>query len=158
MNDRAVPLEDAVSFKELKEQPLYASRIKIHPKDIQGTFRRVKWAVLVVLLGIYYVVPWIRWDRGPSAPDQAVLIDMPARRAYFFGIEIWPQEIYFLTLLLILAAFGLFFVTSLFGRVWCGYTCPQTCGPTSSCGSSGGSRATVVRGSASTRPRGRRRR
>jgi cytochrome c oxidase accessory protein FixG len=126
MSDRAVPLEDAVSFKELKEQPLYASRIKIHPKDVQGTFRRIKWTALLVLLGIYYLVPWIRWDRGPGAPDQAVLIDMPARRAYFFWIEIWPQEIYFLTLLLILAAFGLFFVTSMFGRVWCGYTCPQT--------------------------------
>ena len=125
MND-AVPLEDAVSFKELKKQPLYADRIKIYPKDVRGTYRRIKWTALVVLLGIYYAVPWIRWDRGVAAPDQAVLIDMPARRAYFFGIEIWPQEIYFLTLLLILAAFGLFFVTSLFGRVWCGYTCPQT--------------------------------
>ena len=122
----AVPVEDAVSFKELKKQPLYASRIKIHPKDVQGTFRRIKWAVLVVLLGIYYLVPWIRWDRGPGAPDQAVLIDMPNRRAYFFWIEIWPQEIYYLTFLLILGAFGLFLATSLAGRVWCGFTCPQT--------------------------------
>ncbi|HEX6141311.1 MAG TPA: cytochrome c oxidase accessory protein CcoG [Geminicoccaceae bacterium] len=126
MSHATVPLEDAVSFKELKKQPLYAARIKIHPKDIHGTFRKIKWTVLVVLLGIYYLVPWIRWDRGPGAPDQAVLIDMPARRAYFFWIEIWPQEIYFLTLLMILAAFGLFWVTAMFGRVWCGYTCPQT--------------------------------
>ena len=51
---------------------------------------------------------------------------MANRRLYFFWIEIWPQEIYFLTGLLILAAFGLFLVTSLFGRVWCGYACPQT--------------------------------
>jgi cytochrome c oxidase accessory protein FixG len=79
-----------------------------------------------VLLGIYYGVPWIRWDRGPHVPDQAVLIDMASRRAYFFFIEIWPQEVYFLAGLLILAAIGLFFVTSLFGRVWCGYACPQT--------------------------------
>lgn len=81
---------------------------------------------MALLLLIYYWVPWWRWDRGPHAPDQAVLIDMPARRAYFFWIEIWPQEVYYLTGILILAAVGLFFVTSLFGRVWCGYACPQT--------------------------------
>ncbi len=81
---------------------------------------------MAVLLAIYYSVPWLRWDRGPHVPDQAVLIDMPSRRAYFFFIEIWPQEVYFLAGLLILAAIALFFVTSLFGRVWCGYACPQT--------------------------------
>lgn len=80
----------------------------------------------MVTLGIYYITPFIRWDRGPNAPDQAVLIDLPARRAYFFFIEIWPQEVYILTGILILAAIALFFVTSLFGRVWCGYLCPQT--------------------------------
>ena len=70
--------------------------------------------------------PWIRWDRGPFAPDQAVLLDFPHRRFYFFWIEIWPQEGYYLTGLLILASVLLFLVTSLAGRVWCGYTCPQT--------------------------------
>ncbi|HMA15507.1 MAG TPA: cytochrome c oxidase accessory protein CcoG, partial [Kiloniellaceae bacterium] len=69
---------------------------------------------------------WIRWDRGPNTPDQAVLIDFPGRRFYFFFIEIWPQEVYYLTGLLILAAIGLFLITSLAGRVWCGYACPQT--------------------------------
>lgn len=106
--------------------PLYATRIKVYPKAVQGAFRRVKWAVLIVCLGLYYTVPWLRWDRGPGAPDQAVLIDMPGRRAYFFWIEIWPQEVYYLTGLLILGAIGLFLVTSLMGRVWCGYACPQT--------------------------------
>ena len=125
MNE-AVAVEDARSFKELKKERLYAGRIKIHPKAIKGRFRTIKWAVLIVLLGIYYVVPWIRWDRGSGVPDQAVLIDMPGRRAYFFWVEIWPQEVYYLTFLLILAAFGLFLVTSLAGRVWCGFTCPQT--------------------------------
>jgi cytochrome c oxidase accessory protein FixG len=122
----AVPVEDAVSFKELKKQPLYAARVPIYPKAVQGLFRRIKWAVLIVLLGIYYIAPWLRWDRGPGVPDQALLIDMPSRRAYFFWIEIWPQEIYYLTGLLILGAFGLFLVTSVGGRVWCGFTCPQT--------------------------------
>ena len=106
--------------------PLYANRIKVYPKAVDGTFRRIKWAILAFCLAAYYLVPWIRWDRGPGAPDQAVLLDLPGRRAYFFMIEIWPQEVYFLTGLLILAAFGLFLVTSLFGRVWCGYACPQT--------------------------------
>lgn len=122
----AVTVEDAKSFKELKKDRLYAAHVKIYPKDVQGRFRRIKWAVLGVLLGIYYVVPWLRWDRGPGTPDQAVLIDMPARRAYFFWIEIWPQEVYYLTFLLMLGAFGLFLATSLAGRVWCGFTCPQT--------------------------------
>lgn len=81
---------------------------------------------MVVTLAIYYLAPWLRWDRGPNAPDQAILIDIPQSRGYFFFIEIWPQEVYYLTGILILAAIGLFFVTSLLGRVWCGYTCPQT--------------------------------
>jgi len=106
--------------------PLYANRAKVYPQRISGVFRRTKWAVLIALLGIYYLVPWIRWDRGPGAPDQAVLIDMPGRRAYFLFIEIWPQEVYYLAGLLILGAIGLFLVTSLLGRVWCGFTCPQT--------------------------------
>ena len=125
MND-AVAVEDARSFKELKKEPLYAEHIKIRPKAIKGRFRKIKWGVLIVLLGLYYIVPWLRWDRGPDAPDQAVLIDMPSRRAYFFWVEIWPQEVYYLTFLLMLGAFGLFLATSLAGRVWCGFTCPQT--------------------------------
>jgi polyferredoxin len=93
---------------------------------VQGFFRKFKWYVLFALLGLYYILPWIRWDRGPNAPNQAVLLDIPERRFYFFFIEIWPQEIYFLAGLLIFAAFGLFLVTSLLGRVWCGFACPQT--------------------------------
>jgi cytochrome c oxidase accessory protein FixG len=108
------------------DQPLYASRVRIYPKKVEGPFRRFKWASLILLLAIYYLAPWLRWDRGPGAPDQALLIDMPARRAYFFFVEIWPQEIYYLTGLLVLGAVGLFLVTSLFGRVWCAYSCPQT--------------------------------
>jgi cytochrome c oxidase accessory protein FixG len=105
---------------------LYAKRLRIHPKAAHGVFRRLKWAIMAVTLAIYYLTPWIRWDRGPNAPDQAVLIDFPARRFYFFFIEIWPQEVYYLTGLLIIAALALFLATSLFGRVWCGYMCPQT--------------------------------
>ena len=108
------------------KQPLYAAHQKVYPKRISGTFRRIKWLALAVLLGGYYVIPWLRWDRGLGAPDQAVLADMAGRRLYFFNIEIWPQEIYYLTGLLILGAIGLFMATALAGRVWCGFTCPQT--------------------------------
>jgi len=105
---------------------LFSKQNKIYPKRTWGKFRKIKWGVMVVTLTIYYLSPWIRWNRGPNAPDQAILIDMPNRRAYFFFIDIWPQEIYFLVGLLILAALSLFLFTSLFGRVWCGYACPQT--------------------------------
>ena len=81
---------------------------------------------MFITLGIYYFAPWIRWDRGLNAPDQAILLDIPNSRGYFFFIEIWPQEVYYITGLLIIAAVGLFLVTSLFGRAWCGYICPQT--------------------------------
>ena len=105
---------------------LFAKQRSIYPRRVWGRYRKLKWLAMIVLLGIYYGAPWLRWNRGEHTPDQAILIDMPARRAYFFGIEIWPQEVYFITGILILAAVGLFFVTSLFGRVWCGYACPQT--------------------------------
>ena len=128
MNEAAtgVVREDVLSRREQKETPLYQGRVKVYPKEVRGTFRRLKWAILITLLGIYYIVPWIRWDRGPGVPDQAVLLDFVTRRIYFFGLEIWPDEIYFLTGLLVIGAFGLFLVTALFGRVWCGFFCPQT--------------------------------
>jgi hypothetical protein len=81
---------------------------------------------MLITLGIYYLTPWLRWDRGPYAPDQAVLVDLANRRFYFFFIEIWPQEFYYVAGLLVMAGFGLFLVTSTVGRAWCGYTCPQT--------------------------------
>ncbi len=122
-----VPVEEIVSIKEARQSlPLYAPRVKVHPKKISGTFRHLKWAALILLLAVYYIAPWLRWDRAPGIPDQAFLIDMPNRRAYFLWIEIWPQEVYYLAGLLILGALGLFLATALLGRVWCGYACPQT--------------------------------
>jgi cytochrome c oxidase accessory protein FixG len=108
------------------EQPLYAARRKVYPQRVSGTYRRIKWAILAATLGIYYLLPFVRWDRGPNAPSQAVLIDFPNRRFYFFFIEIWPQEFYYLTGLLILAAMALFLMNAVAGRLWCGYLCPQT--------------------------------
>ena len=115
---------EAVNKKE--NRPLYTKRVKIHPKRIYGLFRQLKWIIMVITLGIYYITPWLRWDRGAGVPDQAVLIDFPGRRFYFFFIEIWPHEVYYLAGMLIMAALGLFAVTSVVGRAWCGYACPQT--------------------------------
>lgn len=108
------------------EPALYKKQERIYPKEAHGTYRSLKWLAMVITLAIYYLVPFIRWDRGPNAPDQAVLIDLTHGRAYWFWFEIWPQEIYILTGILVCAAIGLFFITSLFGRVWCGYLCFQT--------------------------------
>ncbi len=118
--------DPSLSNAEAPKIKLFEKARKIYPKDITGTFRRLKWAVMAALLAIYYFTPFIRFDRGPHIPSQAILIDMEGRRAYFFMFEIWSQEVYYFAGLLILSALLLFFVTSLFGRVWCGYACPQT--------------------------------
>ncbi len=107
-------------------EKLYEKSETVHNQRIDGPFRRFKWLVMIVTLTIYYVTPWIRWDRGPYAPDQAVLVDLANRRFYMFGIEIWPHEFYFVAGLLIMAGIGLFLITSAVGRAWCGYACPQT--------------------------------
>jgi cytochrome c oxidase accessory protein FixG len=107
-------------------QQFYADQKKIYSQSVHGTFRRIKWALLIVCLGVYYFLPFVRWDRGPGQPDQAVLIDFTTRRFYFFFIEIWPQEVYYIAGLLILAAMILFLMNAIAGRVWCGYLCPQT--------------------------------
>jgi cytochrome c oxidase accessory protein FixG len=113
-------------MSDAKAPSLYAAREPIFPRKVKGKFRRFKWWIMGFTLAIYYLVPWIRWDRGANLPDQAVLIDMAHRRFYFFWIEIWPHEFYFVAGLLIMAGLGLFLFTSALGRVWCGYTCPQT--------------------------------
>ena len=108
------------------EGPLYVARRKVYPQRVHGTYRTIKWIVLCITLGIYYALPFVRWNRGLNAPDQAVLIDLPNTRFYFFFIEIWPQEVYYFTGLLILAAMTLFLMNAVAGRIWCGYLCPQT--------------------------------
>ena len=115
-----------MSSTDQQPEQLYAAREPIFPRRVSGKFRTLKWWLLGMMLGLYYVLPWIRWDRGPEMPDQAVLMDMGNRRFFFFMIEIWPHEFYFVAGLLIMAGIGLFLFTSALGRVWCGYACPQT--------------------------------
>jgi cytochrome c oxidase accessory protein FixG len=99
---------------------------RVVPQAVSGRYRRLKWIALVCCLAVYYVLPFIRWVRGPGQPDQAVLLDLERGRLYFFFIEIWPQEVYYLTGLLILATLILIWLNAVAGRVWCGYFCPQT--------------------------------
>ncbi|WP_395651291.1 cytochrome c oxidase accessory protein CcoG [Brevundimonas sp.] len=125
------PGEGPVSVAERQREKarptgLYKPRTPIYPKLVHGPWRWLKWALLIVMLAIYYVTPWIRWERPGTLPDQAVLVDFDGGRFYFFMIQLWPQEVYFITGLLVMSALALFLVTALFGRLWCGYACPQT--------------------------------
>jgi cytochrome c oxidase accessory protein FixG len=112
--------------REAEGDHLYANRVRVYPKTVHGVVRRTKWVILILCLTIYYLLPWLRWSRGPGEPTQAVLLDISKERFYFFDLELWPQDIWLLAGVLIMAAVALFLVTSLFGRLWCGYTCPQT--------------------------------
>jgi cytochrome c oxidase accessory protein FixG len=99
---------------------------KVVPQSVKGRIRRLKWVILVLTLGVYYIAPFLRWDRGPGEPSQAILLDFEHGRLYGFFIEIWPQELYYVTGLMILAAAILILANALAGRVWCGFACPQT--------------------------------
>lgn len=103
------------------ESSLYAKRKKIYPREVHGLFAALRTTGVATLLGLYYIVPWLQWDQR-----QAVLFDLPERKFYILDIIFWPQDFFYLALLLIVSALGLFFVTALAGRVWCGYACPQT--------------------------------
>ena len=104
----------------------YATRQHVYPKKAHGRYRTVKWAIMAATLAIYYVLPWLRYARGDGLPSQAILFDFEHQRLYFGPIEIWAQEFYYVTGLLVISALGLFLVTSVAGRMWCGYACPQT--------------------------------
>ncbi len=104
-----------------KTVELYAARKKIYVKKIKGFFQRIRRVSLWALMLSYFLVCWIS-----VGGQQLVHFDLPARQFHLFGITFWPQEFVLLSLALIICAYGLFFITTLFGRVWCGYTCPQT--------------------------------
>src|SRR5512144_2692237 len=103
------------------EGELYAARQKIYPREIAGRFQRLRTWTVWLLLGLYYGLPWLPWGGR-----QAVLFDLPARKFHIFALTLWPQDFYYLTWLLVIAALSLFFFTALAGRLFCGYACPQT--------------------------------
>ena len=99
----------------------YAKHKKVYPREVHGIFANLRITGVLVLLGLYYLVPWISWNG-----HQSVLFDLPARKFYIFSLTFWPQDFFYLAILLIIAALSLFFFTALAGRLWCGYACPQT--------------------------------
>ncbi len=99
----------------------YVSERKVYPREVSGTFNRLRVAAVIWLLGMYYLFPWLHWNGR-----QAVLLDLPARQFHVFGWMFLPQDFLFLSTLLIIAALALFFFTALAGRLFCGYACPQT--------------------------------
>ena len=103
----------------------YAERVPIYPRSVKGRFRNLKYGILALAYGVYFILPWIRWERVVG-PDQAVLWDLAGRRFYLFDLIVHPQDIFWLTGFLVIAAWLLFFVTGIAGRVFCGYFCFQT--------------------------------
>ena len=103
------------------EDSYYEAHRKVYPRDIHGRFANLRVSAAWFLLGIFYGLPWLRWDGR-----QAILFDLPARQFHIFSLTLWPQDFIFLTWLLIIAALSLFFFTAVAGRLWCGYACPQT--------------------------------
>ena len=104
---------------------LHQSRIPIFPRSVSGRYRTIKYAILFVAYGTYFLLPWLRWYRT-NGPDQTILFDILERRFYIFDLTVYAQDIFWLAGFLIIAAFLLFFVTSIAGRVFCGYFCFQT--------------------------------
>jgi len=100
---------------------MYVKRKKIYPRQVHGIFAFWRASGVFVLLGLYYLIPWISWDG-----HQAILFDLPERKFYIFGLILWPQDFFYLALLLMIAGVALFFFTAVGGRLWCGYACPQT--------------------------------
>ena len=103
------------------DNELYAKHEKVYPRQVHGLFASLRVSGVLFLLGLYYLLPWFNWDGR-----QAVLFDLPERKFYIFDLVFWPQDFFYLALLLIIAALSLFFFTALAGRLWCGFACPQT--------------------------------
>jgi cytochrome c oxidase accessory protein FixG len=121
MSDRDLIDAQEAAPAEVAELDLYQHREKIYTRKIEGFYQRLRvYTGWPLLLG-YFLLPWLIWDGR-----QAVLFDLPARQFHIFGLTFWPQDFPLLAFLLIIAAFSLFAVTTVAGRVWCGYTCPQT--------------------------------
>ena len=119
---KVIPIVPAVGGESQTEVvSLYAASKKIYPRSISGLFARWRWVVVFLTQVIFYGLPWLQWGQR-----QMVLFDLGARRFYIFGLVFYPQDLIYLTGLLIIAALSLFLFTAVAGRLWCGFACPQT--------------------------------
>lgn len=121
MTDKLKDIGVKVENPKLETVSLYAAQKKIYPRSVSGLF--AKWRILFVLGTqlFYFGLPWLQWN-----DRQAVLFDLVNRKFYLFGLTILPQDFVYLAALLMICAFGLFAWTTIAGRLWCGYSCPQT--------------------------------
>ena len=106
---------------DVVEQSLYEVRKAIHPRAVRGWFAAWRWFLVWATQLVFYGTAWLQWN-----DRQAVLFDIAQRKFYIFGLVFWPQDIIYLTVLLIVCALSLFLFTAVAGRLWCGYACPQT--------------------------------
>jgi cytochrome c oxidase accessory protein FixG len=114
-------MNDSAPTTPADDESYYAPHQKVYPREVSGRFTRLRLTAAWVLLGLFYLLPWVRWN-----DRQALLFDLPARQFHLFGLTLWPQDFIFLAWLLVIAALSLFFFTAIAGRLWCGYACPQT--------------------------------
>lgn len=103
----------------------YESRPAIHPRAVNGRFRRLKTAIMTIAFTVFFGLPWVPWARNVG-PDQAVLFDIGDRKFYLFDLVVQPEQIFWLTGFLVIAALLLFLITGLVGRAFCGFFCFQT--------------------------------
>ncbi|OYW73395.1 MAG: cytochrome c oxidase accessory protein CcoG, partial [Aerococcus viridans] len=115
------PQKAANKSQESSGDMLYAARKKLYVRAVTGLFANWRWLLVWLTQLLYYGLPWLSWN-----DRQAVLFHLTERKFYIFGWVFWPQDVFFLALLLIISAYALFFFTAIAGRLWCGYACPQT--------------------------------
>lgn len=119
---KVIPIAAAPEEKPKTETAsLYEAQKKVYPRSISGVFANWRWIMVYVTQLIFYGLPWLQWGER-----QMVLFDLGARRFYIFGLVLYPQDFIYLTGLLIISALALFLFTAVAGRLWCGFSCPQT--------------------------------
>ncbi len=116
-----IPITPVPDEGDVEMVSLYQAQQKIYPRSVQGVFAQWRWLMVVITQLVFYGLPWLEWGQR-----QAVLFDLGARRFYIFGLVLYPQDFIYLTALLVISALSLFLFTAVAGRLWCGFTCPQT--------------------------------
>ncbi|AVQ85687.1 MULTISPECIES: cytochrome c oxidase accessory protein CcoG [unclassified Variovorax] len=118
MPRKIIPIASAPAAEEVG---LYEASKKIYPRTVRGVFARWRWALVFLTQLVFYGMPWVEWGGR-----QVVLFDLAARRFFIFGLVLYPQDLIYLSGLLVISALSLFLFTAVAGRLWCGYACPQT--------------------------------
>jgi len=118
---RPAPSQVEAADAAVMNQPLYVAAAKIYPRAVHGWFAAWRWALVWFTQLVFYGGPWLTWN-----DRQALLFDIAQRKFYIFGLVFWPQDVIYLTILLVISALSLFLFTAVAGRLWCGYACPQT--------------------------------